>query len=157
MLNPQSRCQHPHEEAWGFTLIELMITLAVAGLILALAVPSFLDAQRKGRRADAVAAIAQVQQAQERWRASNATYSTKLTEDLAVPASSPNGHYSLAIDGAGATGYTITATASSTQQMADLRCKSMRAEADKGQLKYSAQCAGCSSYNEADPDRCWAR
>ena len=46
-----------------------MIVVAVVGDPGGGGLPSFMDSIRKGRRAEAVAALAQVQQAQERWRA----------------------------------------------------------------------------------------
>ena len=63
----------------GFTLIEAMIVVAVVAILAAVALPSFMDSIRKGRRSDAFAAISQVQQAQERWRANHASYADQLS------------------------------------------------------------------------------
>ena len=69
------------EATRGFTLIELMIAVAVVSILVAVALPTFNDAIRKGRRSEAFAALSQVQQAQERWRSNNANYAsnTQLT------------------------------------------------------------------------------
>jgi type IV pilus assembly protein PilE len=62
------------------SLIELMIAVAVAGILLAVALPAYQDSTRKGRRGDAFAAIAALQQSQERWRANSPEYSTSLSD-----------------------------------------------------------------------------
>lgn len=108
----------------GFTLLELLIGLAILGIIASLALPSFFGQIRQARRADAVDAAALVQQAQERWRASNPAYATTLAA-LAVGSSSGSGHYTLALSGATATGFTLTLTAASSSQSRDSGCTSM--------------------------------
>ena len=60
----------------GFTLIELMIATSVSGVLSSIAYPSFSGALQKVRRTDALVAMMQVQQAQERWRANNSRYGT---------------------------------------------------------------------------------
>lgn len=51
----------------GFTLIELMITVAVVGIIAAVAYPAFTDQIRKGRRAECRSGLMQSMQQQERY------------------------------------------------------------------------------------------
>lgn len=51
----------------GFTLIELMIVVAVIGLLAAIAIPSYQDSVRKGRRAEGRAALTELLQQQERY------------------------------------------------------------------------------------------
>jgi type IV pilus assembly protein PilE len=58
----------------GFTLIELLVVIAVVAIIAAIAVPSYLEQARKGRRADAVRSIGELQLNLERWRAENPSY-----------------------------------------------------------------------------------
>ncbi len=50
----------------GFTLIELMITVAVIGILAGIAYPSYQDSVRKSRRADAKAALLGLANAMER-------------------------------------------------------------------------------------------
>lgn len=121
----------------GFTLVELMIALAIAGILAAIAYPSFMSQLRNSRRADAVLAITAVQQAQERWRAGNTTYTNNLaslgaqglqaiTSGGTTTYRSTNGYYAITLSDNTAAGYTVTATAvSGTSQAADTGCSTM--------------------------------
>lgn len=127
----------PHRQAprrqpgeCGFTLVELMVVVAVVAILATVAYPSYLDQVRKGRRADAVVALSQVQQAQERWRANQPSYTAALAtaapDGLGLPPASSHGYYTLAIEGASATGYTVTATATDgTSQASDTGCQTL--------------------------------
>lgn len=58
----------------GFTLIELMVVVAVIGIIAAIAYPSFQDSVRKTRRADAKAVLAELAQFMERTYTENNSF-----------------------------------------------------------------------------------
>lgn len=98
----------------GFTLIELMIVVAVIAVIAIIAVPSYLEQIRKGKRAEAVQAIGDIQLRQERWRADNSSYATldQLTGSVANTAAYNSGlkYYTVSVSNNNATDYTITAT-----------------------------------------------
>ena len=51
----------------GFTLIELMIVVAIVALLASIAYPSYKDSVLKGRRAEARTALSELMQQQERY------------------------------------------------------------------------------------------
>jgi type IV pilus assembly protein PilE len=113
-------------KARGFTLIELMVVVMVVAILAAIAIPSYLEQSRKGRRADAMSAVAELQLRQERWRAEQPTYADG-TELAPLPSLDD---YTITVGNAPtATDYTITATRGGRQ--ANDRCGNLS-------LSYSA-------------------
>ena len=60
----------------GFSLLELMIALAIVAIIAAIAYPSYLNFTYKARRAEAQESLMDWANRQEIWRADNAAYNT---------------------------------------------------------------------------------
>ena len=58
----------------GFTLLELMIVVAIVAILAAIALPSYQEYVRAGRRGDAMNQVGSLQMALERWRAENPSY-----------------------------------------------------------------------------------
>lgn len=142
----------------GFTLVELMIVVGVASLLLAIALPAYQESTRKARRADGVAGLTRLQMAQEQFRAGSPSYAPSVP---ALPGSqaafSPERHYSLSVDAASATGYTLTASAvAGSPQFADLKCRGLRVTMAAGNLAYSSVDAS-GSVDTSNANRCWAR
>jgi type IV pilus assembly protein PilE len=117
----------------GFTLIELMIAVAIIAVLAAVALPSYLEYVKKSRRSDAWALLQNAALAQEKWRISNTTYSSANGNLTAVcPASgvcfSPSRYYSLDATTvpATATSYTLVANAvSGSSQSTDVGCQAI--------------------------------
>ena len=63
----------------GFTLIELMIAVAVVAILTAIAVPSYQSSVRKSRRQDAKTALLDLAARQERYFTLNNAYSDGVT------------------------------------------------------------------------------
>ncbi len=139
----------------GFTLVELLIVVAIVGLLAVVAYPSYQDSVRKTRRADAMAAVLSIQLAQQGFRGNCPFYAQALGNANTCGASaalstvnaasaSREGFYTLAIQANSATGnaYTIVATPVGGQA-ADTECASMTltvSAANPSGLKAPADC-----------------
>jgi type IV pilus assembly protein PilE len=104
----------------GFTLIELMITVAIVGILASIAYPSYQDSVMKSRRVDATGALLGFANAMERHFTENNSYLGAGTTNgnTGVPTifsdTSPvdggTAYYNLTINAASATGFTLRAT-----------------------------------------------
>jgi len=161
--------QQPAAGTRGFTLIELMIAVAVVAIIAAVALPSYQSSMRKSRRSEAFAALAAVQQMQERHRSSQPVYAASLTD--AASASPPglgmagtrtaSGYYDLSVSDTDGRGYTLTAVGvDGTSQARDGSCRALAVRMQDGNLRHAGAAAAADiDWTPADPDpaRCWAR
>ncbi|GAA4365017.1 type IV pilin protein [Kangiella marina] len=99
----------------AFTLMELMITVAIVAILAAIAIPSYSHFVEKAKRNDAKQALLAASEAAERFKAANFSYAG-LDGNLGsvfstqVPVDGGAAYYNLSI-AADATTYTITATA----------------------------------------------
>ncbi len=136
----------------GFTLIELMISVVIVGILTSVALPSFESHILRARRTDALVATMQVQSAQERFRSNTAAYGS-LTE-IGVPVRSSAGYYMLQIEAVSADGYALRATAGGLQAR-DKTCRHLRLTSNGMNPVY----ASGPDANVANPDaanrRCW--
>jgi len=103
----------------GFTLVELMITVAIVGILAAIAYPSYTQYVLRSHRTVARAELLQDTQTLEKFFTTNGTYVGALT----LPYTTSDGYYTVAAGGAGvnAQSYQLTATAAGAQA-ADTHC-----------------------------------
>lgn len=142
----------------GLTLIELAVAMAVMGILAAVAYPNYTSFVQRSRRADAMALLTAVVQAQERYRANKTAYAAELT-DLNLSAEAITRYYAVEIAGVGevpslTSGYLATAAAiSSGPQGRDSDCATLAVKLEGARLSYLATNATGADTRA----KCWGR
>jgi type IV pilus assembly protein PilE len=127
----------------GFTLIELMITVAILGIISAIAYPSYQNAVRKAGRADAKASIMEIAQKLERCYTTYGDYSVAVANcGLTATTASAENKYSIVATLTNTT-YSLTATATG-QQANDTDCAT-----------FTLDNTGRKTGTDANGTKCW--
>lgn len=139
--------------AAGFTLIEVMIALAVVAITTLVASSTFRNHLRRGQRAHAAQALVLAAAEQEKFHLAHGSYGSRLDasagEDppgLPIASRTPGGHYTIAVAHATAAEFRIVATASGRH--ADPACHIM--SIDESGRRFASSAAGTD--NAA---RCW--
>ncbi len=106
----------------GFTLIEVMITVAIVGILAAIAYPSYQSYILRSHRSEGMALLSEAAARMERYYAQNSTYATATPSRLgltstanATTVNSANGYYSLSLGTPSATSYSLSATPQNAQ------------------------------------------
>lgn len=101
--------------AIGISLVECVTVLAVLAVLASMALPSYQSQLAKTRRAEAAAALTQLQLAQESFRAHHGSYALRVQSLVGLTPELR--HYQLSLSSAGAQGYVARATARSASPL----------------------------------------
>jgi type IV pilus assembly protein PilE len=116
----------------GWNLIELMVVLAIIGILATLIFPSLQDHIVKARRGDAQNELFKLKIKQEDYRLSHVSFAT--SSELPLPVSE---YYEFSIVNVSATTFTLVALATE-KQAADSRCQALAL--DQSMTRTPADC-----------------
>jgi type IV pilus assembly protein PilE len=104
----------------GITLIELLIVIAVVGILAAVAVPIYGDYMLRARRADGKTCLEQVRAAQEMRRSERGSYSNSLAAlQTTWGVAAACGEYTIVLNSATATTFIAVANPNTARQIPD--------------------------------------
>lgn len=110
------------ERSKGFSLIELMITVAVIGILAAIAYPSYQDQVRQSRRADAQSALMDIATRQQQRLLDTRSYATSVSAlNMTVPPQVAS-YYAITVSAPASTPPSFTATATPQGEQAKDKC-----------------------------------
>lgn len=135
----------------GFTLIELMVVIAIVGILAAVALPMFGEQMAKSRRSEAIATLTDLQLRQERWRANHATYGTLAEVTGTSTFNTAQQNYDFSVSAASGTDVLLTATPKG-DQTGD-RCGNFMLRIDNDNNSTPAGLVDKTTSTSAD--RCW--
>lgn len=137
----------------GFTLIELMITVVVATILIAIAIPSYKSEIEKSRRTDAKTAVLDLAAREQRFYSLQNSFTTSFS-NLGYASGTPtsvtvgSGYYTVSLSTTTPTGgFTVTATATGSQT-ADTACQTFTVDNTGLQKAYDAS-------NNDNTTTCW--
>jgi len=138
--------------ARGFTLVETLITVGIAGVLSSIAYPSLESQVLRARRSDALVSLMQAQLAQERHRANHRSYGD-LTA-IGVRPTSLSGHYTIEVAATAVDSYELVATATG-RQAHDATCQTLRLAVAGASVVYASGPDAAASNAAAVNRKCW--
>jgi len=151
--SPRSRSQGPgHRAGRGFTLVETLIAVGIAGVLSSIAYPSLESHVMRARRSDALVSLMEGQLAQERHRAHNRSYGDLAA--IGVRRTSFSGHYAIEVAARGVDGYELVATATG-RQAHDTTCRTLRIVVAGGNTVHASGPDATASNAAAVNRKCW--
>jgi len=111
----------------GMTLVELLITVAIVGVLGAVAYPAYTDYVVKSNRSEAKRELVRIANKMEQYYVDHRTYTDDMTllGLSADPFITQTGHYSIDTSAQAQGSFVLTATAQSTHATADPDCTTL--------------------------------
>lgn len=108
----------------GLTLIEMMVVMAIIGVLSAIVVPAYMEQMRRGRVASAKAMLHEVLQHQERFFSENNTFTTDMSALGYGPGPylSERGGHTIALEDGPSGDILTSVTVTATPVVADTKC-----------------------------------
>ena len=138
----------------GFTLVETLIAVGIAGILSGIAYPSLESQVLRARRSDAMAALMQAQLAQERHRADHRSYGDLAA--IGARTTSMSGYYAIDVAANAADGYELVATATG-RQTRDASCQTLRLAVAGASVVYASGPDSATANPDAVNRKCWNR
>lgn len=149
-----------HFSKKGFTLVEMLIVVAIIGILGAVAIPAYKEQVKKSGRTEAIAMLNDVAQRMQRCYTANGRYQLAANPQCGVVtqlntppgiATIPQGLYNITVSNLTANTYTLTATpVAGRKQATDTKCISF------GLTHTGAQTA-IKSGNISNTNECWMK
>ncbi len=133
----------------GFTLIEVMIVVAIVGILAAIALPAYTDYIRRGRIPEATSALAAFQGRMEQWFQDAKSYNPTGTTSGCGVAGSTMKYFTVSCTSNNASTYTATAAGINGGPMSGF---SYTIDQDGNK---TSTITGVSGWTAASPNNCW--
>lgn len=136
----------------GFTIIEVLVVVAILGILAAIAIPGYTKYVTNARRADGKSALVAAAQAMERYYTNNYDYGSMNGTDYSgadIPDKSDQELYNITVTEANATDFSIEAVADPNgKQAGDTLCKTLT-------INHLGEKGAKNAQNTDTTDDCW--